>query len=60
MRECRKYSVSDIFCCSYAMYFWEGIKLRYPEYCRKQKPIGEILAEMGWKRAENSTDGNKE
>ncbi len=60
MRECRKYSVSDIFCCSYAMYFWEGIKLRYPEYCHKQKPIEEILAEMERKRAENSTDGNEE
>ncbi len=30
--ECKEYSVSDIFCCSYAIYFWEGIKLRYPEY----------------------------
>ena len=37
--ECRGYSVSDIFCCNYAMYFWEGIKLRYPEYCRKWKSI---------------------
>jgi len=25
--ECRRYSVSDIFCCGYAMYFWQGIKL---------------------------------
>ena len=58
--ECREYSVSDIFCCGYALYFWEGIKLRYPEYCRKQKPVEEILAEMEKKRAENSTDGNKE
>lgn len=60
MKECRKYSVSDIFNCGYAMYFWQGIKLRYPEYCRKQKSIEEILAEMERKRAENSTDGNKE
>lgn len=58
--ECREYSVSNIFCCGYAMYFWQGIKLRYPEYCQKQKPIEEILAEMERKRAENSTDGNKE
>ena len=35
IKECREYSVSDIFCCDYARYFWEGIKLRYPEYCRK-------------------------
>ncbi len=39
---------------------WQGIKLRYPEYCQKQKSIKEILAEMERKRAENSTDGNKE
>ena len=58
--ECRRYSVGDIFCCSYAMYFWEGIKLRYPEYCQKQKSIEEILAEMERKSAENSIDGNEE
>lgn len=59
--ECREYSVSDIFCCSYAMYFWEGIKLRYPEYCRKQKSMKEIIDELKERnRAENSIDGNKE
>ena len=31
--ECRRYSVSDIFCCSFAPYFIEAISLRYPEYC---------------------------
>ena len=60
MKECRKYSVSDIFNFGYALYNWQGIKLRYPEYCRKQKSIEEILAEMEKKRAENSTDGNEE
>lgn len=45
--ECSEYSVSDIFCCGYALYFWEGIKLRYPEYCCRQKTMDEILAEMG-------------
>ena len=58
--ESREYSVSDIFCCGYAMYFWQGIRLRYPEYCQKQKSIEETLAEMERKRAENSTDGNEE
>ena len=58
--EFRGYSVSDIFCCGYAMYFWQGIQLRYPDYCQKQRPIEEILAEMERKRAENSTDGNEE
>lgn len=31
-RECSRYSVSDIFCCGYAPFFVEAIKLRYPEY----------------------------
>lgn len=26
------YSVSEIFCCSYAPYYWEAVKIRYPEY----------------------------
>ena len=39
------------------MYFWQGIKLRYPEYCRKQKSIEEIFAEMERKRAENLIEG---
>lgn len=33
LNECRKYNVEDIFCCDYASYFWQAIKLRYPEYC---------------------------
>ena len=28
-----KYAVDNIFCCSLAPYFWEAIKLRFPEYC---------------------------
>ena len=27
--ECKRYSVSDIFCCSFAPYFFEAIILRY-------------------------------
>ncbi len=26
------YGVSEIFCCSYAPFFYEAIKIRYPEY----------------------------
>ena len=26
-------AVEDLFCCGYARYFWEAIKIRYPEYC---------------------------
>lgn len=39
--ECMEYSAGNVFCCSYAMYFWEGIKLRYPECCRPD-PFEEI------------------
>ena len=30
--ECKRYCVSDIFCCSFAPYFVEAVKLRYHEY----------------------------
>jgi hypothetical protein len=32
--ECMRYSVSDIFCCCYAPFFVEAIKLRYPDYMK--------------------------
>lgn len=33
LNEMRCYTVEDLFCCGYARYFWEAIKIRYPEYC---------------------------
>ncbi len=27
------FAVDEIFCCGFAPYFYEAIKLRYPEYC---------------------------
>jgi hypothetical protein len=33
LRECRCYTVEELFCCGYARYFWEAIKLRYPDEC---------------------------
>jgi len=35
--ELKYYSVSDIFCCEYAPYFIEAIKLRYPEFMKERK-----------------------
>lgn len=32
IRECSCYNVEEIFCCSYASYFMEAVKIRYPEY----------------------------
>lgn len=36
LMESSRYTVEDIFCCSYAPYFWEAIKIRYPEYTLDQ------------------------
>lgn len=33
-RDCRAYTPYELFCCEYAPHFMEGIRLRYPEYCR--------------------------
>ena len=40
-----QYNVSEIFCCSYAPYFYEGIKIRYPEYTREQHLKSELQDE---------------
>lgn len=31
LSECRKYTVEDLFYCGYAPYFWQAVKIRYPE-----------------------------
>ena len=33
LEECRRYTVGELFCCGYAPYFWQAIRIRYPEYC---------------------------
>lgn len=33
LTEYSQYTVEDLFCSGYARYFWEAIKIRYPEYC---------------------------
>ena len=30
----KSFTPEDLFCCEFAPYFMEGIKVRYPEYCR--------------------------
>ena len=32
-----KYNPSEIFSCTYAPYFYEGVKIRYPEYTKELK-----------------------
>ncbi len=29
----RFFTPEELFCCEFALYFMEGIKMRYPEYC---------------------------
>ncbi|WP_346908280.1 DUF6075 family protein [Faecalicatena orotica] len=33
------YTPEELFCCEFSPYFMEGIKLRYPEYCRELSPV---------------------
>ena len=33
LEDCGRYTVEDLFCCGYAPFFWQAIKIRYPEYC---------------------------
>ncbi len=33
-RNDRLCTVAELFCCVYAKFFWEAIKLRYPGFCR--------------------------
>lgn len=34
LEECKKYSVSDVFCCEFAPFFFQAIAIRYPEYLK--------------------------
>ena len=45
-RKSSGYSPSEIFDCSYAPFFFEGIKIRYPEYTREQQVKNDINAVM--------------
>ena len=47
MREMKLFTVSELFCTGDARWFWEAIKLRYPEYCY---PVDmEAILERLWK-----------
>ena len=39
LEECRKYTVEDLFYCSYAPYFWQAIQIRYPEYATYNRKL---------------------
>lgn len=37
------YNVDEIFCCVYAPYFYEAIRLRYPEYTKYNNTIANVI-----------------
>lgn len=41
------YNISDIFCCGYAPYFYEAIKIRYPEYSKEKQINVAMYARVG-------------
>lgn len=43
LRESRAYSVEDLFCCSYAPFFWQAIQIRYPEYSTYNRKLHTFL-----------------
>ena len=43
LRECRNYSVEELFCCAYAPFFWQAVQIRYPEYARYNYKLHAML-----------------
>ena len=43
LSECKLYSVEDLFCCGYALFFWQAIQIRYPEYVRDNHKLYALL-----------------
>ena len=41
--ECREYSTEELFCCSYAPFFWQAIQIRYPEYATYNRKLYEMF-----------------
>ena len=39
LSECKLYSVEDLFCCGYALFFWQAIQIRYPEYVKDNRKL---------------------
>lgn len=54
------YSPDELFSCSYSPYFWQGIKIRYPEYCVESLEQVEVLPRIGRYIRVQSTESNKE
>ena len=46
IKECQLYAVDELFCCSYAPFFWQALKIRYPEYVKYNKELHSMLGSM--------------
>lgn len=47
------YNPSEIFCCGYAPYFYEAIKIRYPEYTKYNNTIADVIELVRTKYQDN-------
>lgn len=43
LKECRQYTVEELFCCAYAPFFWQAIQIRYPEYATYNRKLYAIF-----------------
>ena len=39
VNECNRYTVEDLFCCTYAPFFWQAVQIRYPEYATYNREL---------------------
>ena len=43
VKECGRYSAEELFCCSYAPFFWQAVQIRYPEYAVYNKELHSLF-----------------
>lgn len=43
LHECRQYTAEELFCCAYAPFFWQAIRIRYPEYETYDREVYKLL-----------------
>lgn len=54
--ECVKYTAEELFCCRYAPFFWQAVKLRYPEYTE----YGAMLSAVSFGQEERKSNEKQE
>lgn len=43
LRECKQYTVEELFCCAYAPFFWQAIQIQYPEYTYYDRKLYDLI-----------------